>query len=166
MRHELRAALLALAILLPSASFASDAQAVPPAPWVKAKDDARRWTDAVLAKTPETEAAGLRPELESAWSRAYGAEAAERRLNDKRLAASPRQAAQSQRLLELDLLYVYGAVLPRLLEESVDAAAPGRGSAGGELAPVLDEAAYRARAAELSRGLAVRPELVRGTPAP
>lgn len=166
MRHELRAGLLALVFLPPSPSFASAPKTAPPAPWIKAKDDARRWTDAVLAKTPEPQAAGLRAELETAWSRAKGAETAERRLNDKRLVASPKQAAQSQRLLELNLLYVYGAVLPRMLEESVDAAAPGRGRAGGELTPALDDADYQARSAELRRVLAVPPELVRETPAP
>jgi hypothetical protein len=166
MKNDFRAGLLAAALLLPGASFASGPKAVPPAPWIKAKDDARRWTDAVLARTPEPQAAGLGAELETDWSRASGAETAERRLNDKRLVASPRQAAQSQRLLELNLLYVYGAFLPRMLEESVDAAAPGRGRAGGELAPALDDEAYRSRSAELRRALAVPPELVRETPAP
>lgn len=166
MRIALRAGFLAAALLVPSSPFASGVKPVPPAPWLKAKDDARRWMDAVLAKTPEPDVEGLRAELETAWSRAAGAEAAERRLNDKRLAASPKQAAQSQRLLELNLLYVYGGLLPRMLEDGVDRSAPGRGRAGGELTPALDEAAYQARSEALRKVLAVPPELVRETPAP
>jgi len=164
--NAIRAGLLA-ALLLPSASFAAEGKAASPAPWLKAKDDARRWTDAVLASAAKAGAdAGLRAELETAWSRAEGAESAERRLNDKRLAAAPKQAARSQKLLELDLLYVYGAVLPKLLEDGVDAYAPGRGKAGGELKSVLDEDAYRQRSTMLSRGLTVPPELLSALPAP
>ncbi|HXT02384.1 MAG TPA: hypothetical protein VN915_17050 [Elusimicrobiota bacterium] len=159
MKIHLRAGLLAAALVLPSASPAAE-KAAPAAPWVKAKDDARRWIDAVLASAAKSgQSADLRSELETAWARAAGAEAAERRLNDKRLVAAPKQAAQSQRLLELDLLYLYGRVLPRLLDESAMNDAPGRGRAGGEWANVIDEESYREQSAALRKTLSVPAEL-------
>jgi len=168
MRMELRAGLLAAALLLPSASFAAGEKPVGPAAWEKARDDARRWTDAVLAAAAKAGAEnvpGFRSEMERAWGMAQNAESAERRLNEQRLRAAPKQAAQEQKILELNLLYVYGCLLPEILEESAMTYAPGRGRAGGELARPIDETRYQAESAALSRSLNLPAELAPRAPA-
>lgn len=159
---------LALASLLLTLAVARAAAAGGPA-WVRAKADARRWTDNLLAKVradPRFDAASFDGKLGEAWKMAANIERGERERDAERAKAVPKERARSRRILELNLLYVYGNVLPRILDESTSEALPGRAYAGKDLALAIEEEPYRRRYAALVKGYQVSADLLMDFPPP
>jgi hypothetical protein len=117
--------------------------------WTAAKADAQRWRDNLLAgvaKTGQYDVASFQKTLDEAWRIAARIEGHERTLHLKRIKAVPEQKKLSREIMELNLLYVYGNILPRILDESTELA-PGRAYAGGDLKVAISETDFRAREA-------------------
>lgn len=162
-------ALLCAVLLLPGASRASEAPAPKPrAPsWRQAKTDARRWTDELLrgvARDKSYDLDSFKSVTRKMWDLAANAERRERDFHEKRLAAVPNEKRLLRRLLNLRLLYIYGNILPRVLEEST-ANTPGRAYLHSKITLAIEEQPFRAEETSLRRA-SQAPEKLWGSPPP
>ncbi len=164
----MRRSLLAVAVLLASASLSAAQAAMSPArraeidaqvsQWTEAKARGRRATDALLARIAADrayDAASFRKAMADTWRMLEGLEQGERRRQQKleeRLATTAslgiisgtERAVRSEavdRLFQLRMLSVYGDILPRILDESVrvNNRDIGRHYAGADWRQVLTE---------------------------
>lgn len=161
-------AVAAAALFAISAPPAFAAPKAKGAAWIAAKADARRWTAALLegvAKSGQYDVAAFKAYMDRAWDLAESTETAQKKLHSKRVAAVPAAKDLSRKMLELNLLYVYGNIFPRLVDESTDLA-PGRAYAGGDLHASIEEEDFRAQAAALRNGAEFPPHLMRELPRP
>lgn len=160
--------LAAAALLAASSSSSFAATKAKDAAWLVAKADAKRWTAALLvgvAKSGRYNVASYKDGMDQAWSLAASIEDSQEGIHRKRVAAVPSAESLSLKILELNLLYVYGNIFPRLVDESTDLA-PGRAYAGGDLHVAIEEADYRTKFASLSAGAEFPPRLVHALPGP
>ena len=172
MNHDLLRAAALAAMLIPGTSFGAvkaDRAGEAAPSWETAKADAQRWTAALLSgveKDGRYDVESFKTHLAEAWRLAANIERAQRSLDRKRAAAVPAEKRLSRRMLELNLLYVYGNVFPRVIDESTDFAVPGRVYAGGELKTSIDEETYRARDAALRNASHAPADLMPELPGP
>lgn len=148
--------LIACSFLTPFAAtaskpdVASEKKVVPSAPWIMAKAAARHWTDDLLAaikKSDRYEVADFEVKLEKAWKICEFIQRKQWEHHEKRIAAYPAKKDISRDIFELNVLYCFGNILPRVLDESTTHA-PGRAYVP-ELAVAIEEASYRERFAKL-----------------
>ncbi|MDP3543627.1 MAG: hypothetical protein Q8T11_14245 [Elusimicrobiota bacterium] len=164
----IKLALLGTALCLGFADVSRAAAPAEPAPpaWRQAKAKARRWTDSLLkgvAKSGKYDVANYKTTLDDVWRMCANIERAEFALHKKRLAAVPGEEKRSKKILELNLLYVYGNIIPRLIDEST-ALAPGRAYAGTDLAVSIEERPYREQIEVLQLASRAPPELMPAMP--
>lgn len=163
-------ALLGAVLLLPGAPRAQEAPASKPAPpsWQQAKADVRRWTDELLegvARDKNYDLDSYKSSMREMWDIAANAERKERDFHKKRLAAVPDEKRLLKRLMNLRLLYIYGNVLPRVLDEST-ANTPGRGHLHSKIALAIEELPFRAEEAALRLASKAPEKLWRSPPPP
>lgn len=142
-------------LLLCAALFATAAAPAPdPAPakpWETARADARIWTDELLkgiTRDKSYDVESFKTAMEKVWAMAENIDRNQRKLHKARLAAAPKEKKLLGKLLDLRLLYVYGNILPRIIDEST-VTAPGRAFLKSKLVLAISEEDFRAKDAAL-----------------
>jgi hypothetical protein len=160
-RAPIGKALILFAALLLSGSAIARAAVSEPS-WQDAKDQAHRWTGEMIeniARDGRYDVEDFKSHFRDVWATAKNIETTERTQHKKRLAAAPQERRLMERIFELRMLYIYGNLLPRILDESTSHA-PGRAFMDSKLVLAIEEPDFRARHSALRRQSRLSDELL------